>query len=269
MYYAIQENVFREENYDSIIRAVQRLGLPYEVVPVSSDFYEVLHLTTRRKDVFPFGSVKMSRTARAMDWHPGSMLNDNHDYEVYSKHYGDNMLNYDSRVIRFGDADFFSVEPFFARPTLDSKAFTGKVFDMGTWEELHRLSNGREHVLNDDTLVQVASVKRIQREMRFWVVNGIIVTASTYKMGSIVTTTPPIDPDAYHFCKKMVDVFQLARAFVMDVCLSNDEYKVVECGCINSAGFYNADIQKLILALEGTFGNNNTSSEWMGRPVNF
>ena len=39
----------------------------------------------------------------------------------------------------------------------------------------------------------------------------------------------------------------------MDVCLTNGEYKIVECGCTNSAGFYMADMQKLLMALEDAF----------------
>lgn len=52
----------------------------------------------------------------------------------------------------------------------------------------------------------------------------------------------------------MVKIYQLAEAFVMDICevLVNDkpEYKIVECGCFNSAGFYKADMYKMIEALE-------------------
>jgi len=48
----------------------------------------------------------------------------------------------------------------------------------------------------------------------------------------------------------MVDKFQIARTFTIDVCLSNDEWKIVECGSTACAGFYDADIQKIIMALE-------------------
>lgn len=48
----------------------------------------------------------------------------------------------------------------------------------------------------------------------------------------------------------MVDIYQLADCFVIDVCLCDDEWKIVECGCINSAGFYKSDLHRLIMELE-------------------
>ena len=57
MYYIVQENVFKEENYDNLIMALDRLELPYEVVKVLP-FVETIEFKTDRKDVFPFGSLK-------------------------------------------------------------------------------------------------------------------------------------------------------------------------------------------------------------------
>ena len=45
-------------------------------------------------------------------------------------------------------------------------------------------------------------------------------------------------------------IYQLADAFVIDVCLADDEWKIVECGCINCAGFYKSDLMKLLISLE-------------------
>jgi len=59
-----------------------------------------------------------------------------------------------------------------------------------------------------------------------------------------------VDKDAYTFCKKMVNLFELNDAFVMDLALTENGYKIIECGCINSAGFYRADMQKLLIAIE-------------------
>ena len=51
----------------------------------------------------------------------------------------------------------------------------------------------------------------------------------------------------------MVDIYQLADAFVIDVCRTKDGLKIVECNCINCSGFYNIDEQKLIVSLEENF----------------
>jgi len=261
MYYIVQENVFRESNYDNLIHSLDRLELDYEIVKVLP-FIEDFEFKTDRKDIFPFGSLKMARLSQKYGWYPGSQMNDNHDYMVYKDYYKDNLLNYDSKIIKISDESFFSENLFFARPTKDTKVFTGQVFDMYTWREsvkngLHNANEARKQgfpsVLDEDTEVQICSIKEIRQEIRFWIVKGKIVTASQYKLGTRVLTSDIIDQDAYDFCKKMIDIFQLNEAFVMDLALTKEGYKIIECGCINCAGFYAADMQKLLISLEENF----------------
>ena len=45
-----------------------------------------------------------------------------------------------------------------------------------------------------------------------------------------------------------------ARAFVLDLCDTPDGIKIVEAGCINAAGFYAADMQLLLMAIENMSG---------------
>ena len=253
MYYIIQENVFKEENYNNLLLALDRLELPYEIVKILP-FVDSFKFKTNRKDVFPFGAVKMSRISKKLDWYPGSQLNDNHDFMVYREFYKENLLNFDSKIIKFGD-DFFQKERFFARPTKDTKVFSGKEFDMGEWRKFKEesLNNGHSTLLDVNTEIQISSVKKIQQEIRFWIVKGEIITASQYTLGGRYCLNDNIDQAAYDFCKKMVNIFELNDTFVMDVCLVNNKYKIVECGCTNSAGFYKADLQKLIFSLEKAF----------------
>ena len=51
----------------------------------------------------------------------------------------------------------------------------------------------------------------------------------------------------------MISIYQPAEAFVMDICLTPDGWKIVEINCINCSGFYNGDMQKLLIALENYF----------------
>jgi len=254
MYYIVQENVFRETNYDNLIKALDRLQFDYEIVKVLP-FIEEFEVKTERKDIFPFGSLKMARLSQKMGWYPGSQMNDNHDYMVYKDYYKENLLNYDSKIIKFGDIEFYNYDIFFARPTKDTKVFTGQVFDLQSWREFRyaALTNGHTTLLDENTDIQISSVKQIQKEIRFWIVGGKIITASQYKLGSRVILSDLVDPIAYDFCNDMIKLFQLNEAFVMDLALTKDGYKIIECGCINCAGFYAADMQKLIVSLEEYF----------------
>ena len=253
MYYVVQENVFNETNYDNLVLALDKLSLPYEIVKVKA-FINSFTVHTKRKDVFPFGSLKMARLSTKRGWRPGSQMNANHDYLVYRDYYKENLLNYDSHIQKFGD-DFFNKELFFARPTKDTKVFTGRVFDMQEWRDFvtYSLTNGHSTLLDIDTEIQISTVKKIQQEIRFWIVRGEIVTASQYRLGNRLVLSDDIDKAAYKFCYKMIDIFQLNDAFVMDLALTENGYKIVECGCINCAGFYKADMQKLLMKLEDSF----------------
>ena len=102
MYYIVQENIFREENYNNLIIALDRLEFSYEIVQVIP-FVETMKFKTKRTDIFPFGSLKMARISNQYGWKPGSQMNDNHDFMVYKDYYKDNLLNWDSKIIKFGD----------------------------------------------------------------------------------------------------------------------------------------------------------------------
>jgi hypothetical protein len=56
---------------------------------------EFTDFVTERKDIFVFGSVKLAHIGARKGWNPGSMFNENHDFEVYSKHYKGHLLNED------------------------------------------------------------------------------------------------------------------------------------------------------------------------------
>ena len=92
-------------------------------------------------------------------------------------------------------------------------------------------------------------------EERLWAVGGKIVTASSYKIGSRVVYTN-YDDESYFvdFAQKMIDIYQPAEAFVIDISLANDKLQVIEINNINAAGFYDCNMIKLITALENNFG---------------
>jgi len=251
MYYIIQENLFREEGFTKLINFMERFHMDYELVTVKSGTDEVEYKTDR-KDVFCFGALKLARVTKNTGWYPGCLITENHDYEVYSKHYKENLLNYDSKIIKISEQIDFT-QDLFIRPTMDSKIFTGKVFKKYDWEETqYYLLNDKTYqkTVTPETLIQVAKPKFITQEIRFWIVDGKIVTQSTYRRGTFLVYDNIVDADAIEFVQKMIDIYCVEKCFTMDVCLSNEGWKIVECGSISCAGFYDSDIQKLIMALE-------------------
>lgn len=253
MYYIIQDRLFNEDAWDDLIVALERLELEYEIVQVLP-FVEDFEFKTTRKDVFCFGALKMARLAPKYGWTPGVLMTPNHDYQVYKEYYKENLLNYDSKIYKFGE-DFDWNGDFFARPTLDSKVFTGKVFTMEDWKEFRdrSLIDGHSTSLTKDTDIQVSTIKKIQKEFRFFIVNGKIVTGSLYREGFFIRHDNIVDDGAKDFCNEMIKLFQLAPTFVMDIAQVNGEYKIIECGCTNCAGFYKANLPSLLMAIEDHF----------------
>lgn len=194
----------------------------------------------------------MARISKKYGWIPGALITENHDYNVYSKYYKDNLLNYDSRVVDFGDDFIWEYDQHFIRPCLDSKSFTGKVYEKKEWDDFRSrmLSHPDDTSLRSDSKIQVAVQKKITQEVRCWVVKGKIVTQSTYRRGSFLVYDNIVDQDALDFVQDMVNIYQLADTFVIDVCLTDKGWKIVECGSTSCAGFYDADMQKLIMSLE-------------------
>ncbi|MGB1216923.1 MAG: hypothetical protein ACPG5P_03560, partial [Saprospiraceae bacterium] len=162
MYYIIQENVFREIHYDRIIEAIERLELPYEIIKVGQK--DGLHFETQRKDVFCFGSTKLARLGQKYAWNPGSLMNENHDYLIYSKYWKDEMLNGDSLIKRLDSVVDFSTGNKFIRPTKDSKIFTGKVFKEVDWQTMQE--RALQSPVAENALIQIATPKKIYQEVR-------------------------------------------------------------------------------------------------------
>lgn len=246
MYYIVQEDVFREENYQLLIDGLERLGLEYEIVKVRP-FVEELEYNTDRKDVFVFGSVKLARLAKQYDWVPGSLMYEGNQFDMLCS-YGEHLLNADAHVYHITDSIEWYFDEMFIRPCADDKSFTGRVFNEKEWKEYKStlIANG----LSVDTLIQVAAPKKIYQERRYYVIGGKVVTGSQYKAGSRVVTSGTPDEIMEEFAQKMVDRFALAKAFVIDITRTPEGLKVVEAGCINCAGFYKCDLQKVLMALE-------------------
>jgi hypothetical protein len=255
MFYIIQTNLFREEKHQELMDIMVRHGFEHELVTFEQfeGHNKINFITDRKENVFCFGAVKMAHLAKEHGWTPGSMMNENHDFEVYSKGFGmENMLNGDAVFMNLKDKIPFDDFLFHARPTKDTKLFSGSVFTHESWYEWVETKKGNERVV-------LSPRKDIQQEVRCWVVGGKVVTASRYKIGNRVIAKNYDDEVGYiNFAQSMVDKYQPAKAFVIDVCLTNDEYKIVEVNCINCAGFYDANMYKLISALEECF--NTTES---------
>jgi hypothetical protein len=203
------------------------------------------------------GATTLNRVAKERNWRPGTFLNDNFDFEIWRDGYGaDCVLNGDARVCTIGEAHTLDVtEDVFVRPTDDSKAFTGQTMDAEQFKiwynHINKLSDIQKgNGPRSDTQIVVSSVKNIKAEYRFFVVNRTVVTGSMYKLGNTVMSSSRIDEHVRRFADEMTFHWEPADAYVIDVAETDQGMKVVEINNINSAGFYDCDVQKIVMAIE-------------------
>lgn len=252
MYYLIQKNVFQDPRYDTIFRVMEELDLEYEQVefkPRSIEF----NVDTKRKDVFVYCSVKLAKVSASFDWKPGSFYGNNHEFEHYSKGYGEHTINHGSFICTLADSiDWAKHSKLFIKPSKDAKVFTGKVFNALEWkdfvyEKLHDPSNER---VSESTLIQVSKPHTIIKEARVWVVGEKVVTSSYYKFHGDVPFEETVATEGLDFAQRMAHMYNVADAYVMDIALTLEGWKIMEVNCINSAGFYKGDVKSIVVALE-------------------
>ena len=268
MYWVIQNNLYNEYGYNKLMDVINRMGIPHRVVRVIPftnyliDFnFDIASYKGNIDDIpnieidtnqliMTCGGTSLGRIAKVHKWFPGYFYNDNMDFSAWRDNWKTELFNYDAVVCKFKDVPK-QQKDFFIRPTKDNKAFSGTVMSWDHFEKWQKdVMNDRLPQLNGDTEVMAASTKKIYTETRYFVVDGKIITASQYKIGSQVIYSSLIDDDNLKYAKSVIEQWQPDRAFVIDIADTPDGFKIMECNAINSAGFYDCDVSKIVLAIE-------------------
>jgi len=275
MHWILQENLFKESEWENLVGALERFNLPYsvhKVVPFVGELIPEVHNESGTK-VICFGSYSLRHAAKKNGWTPGVYDLFDQNFEVQKLHWGDMLLNYSATVMPLRDANIPWDLPAFIRPIDDSKYFAGRVFEAGEWNTwANSIVDGADYGngLTPDTKVQICRPTNIIAEWRYWIVDQKIITRSLYKRGGKVIYSNkdwdiPREADWFATTVLKTDLtsgvrgitleasnsgWRPADAFVLDICQTADGFKIVEINTINSAGFYAANITDLVLALE-------------------
>ena len=254
MHWILQENLFKESEWQNLIGALERFGLAYSVHKVIPFIGELVPAATPAEGakVICFGSYSMRHTAQAQHWQPGVYDLFAQNFTVQKQYWGERLLNFDAEVIAFKHAVI--TDDTFIRPIDDSKYFAGRVFSAAEFNDWQHkvcvLEDDYGTSLTGETLIQLCRPKNIFAEYRYWIVAGQIVTRSLYKRGDRVFYSDQVDSRFDAYVQETIALWQPHSAFVIDVCDTADGMRVVEINTLNAAGFYAGDVQKLVLALE-------------------
>lgn len=252
MFFLIQKNIYLDPDHYKVFEALEELNIEYDTINIPPNATEIEY-ETNRNDVFVYGSVTIARLAKQKKcWIPGSFYGGNHLYENYSKHYGKNLLNSEAKVYKISDEiTWIEGQTQFIKPFEEAKIFTGKVFTEAEWKdfvfEALKSTNNR---IDENALVQVSETKKTFKEARIWIVGGEIIDGGYYKLSDEVPFEERVSNDGLTFARQMIQLYNVEEAFVMDICLTDEGWKIVEINCINSSGFYpNTNVRSIIKAL--------------------
>ncbi|MBX7226464.1 MAG: ATP-grasp domain-containing protein [Chitinophagales bacterium] len=253
MYFLVQSNIYSDPDHHRIFAALDELNIDYETIELLSTD-ESVSVQQDRQDVFVYGSVKLARLAKQnTNWYPGSFYGGNHLFEVYAKHYTNHLLNYSTEIFKFGDKLKWEMgETKFIKPYEMAKLFTGKVFYESEWNDFveENTLHPRTPLLTPSSLMQASVPQHIIKEARLWIVGKQVVQSVYYRFHGDIVYESDVSIDGIEFAKEMIALFNVAEAFVMDICLTYDGWKIVEINCINSAGFFpKVDVKTLIKTL--------------------
>jgi hypothetical protein len=273
MHWILEDNI-TDFGYQWLIKVLERYGIKYTLVKVvpyeniliapSFDTFERQPNQNDNIDIenntpiFPFGTMGLSRVAGIRNWNPGALTNDEFTFEKWSAGFGlDNLLNSESIIMAFCDELELPDSMFFARPCMDNKSFSGQVISRTQfleWQKTILDINDPLSKLNKDTMITIAPFKNIMTEARMFIFDGKVVTGSYYKFGCEVRYEEVKNGDpVIDYTNDIVKDYQPAKAFVIDIALTDDGYKIIEINGINSVGLYNADVDKFVQAVMNTF----------------
>lgn len=257
--FVIQHNLISETDMISMKHALVRNKIPYEEVKVVP-FTKELPKFIMDEDNIYYGSTTFIANLyeqlkpKGVFFDPKKFLISN-----YIDQWGKYMLNDGADIcsipefIKRAEKEygFKDDHKLFIRPDADDKSFDGQVMTFGeikNWKENLIQYDNTKSLLEID--VVVAEPYNIRKEWRNFIVNEKIVTSSLYRKDfKLNKSAIDIPLEMLDFVQNRIVEYQPASAFAIDIALCGDEYYIIECGCINSVGFYHGDIEKILLAL--------------------
>lgn len=260
--WVIQNNLIAENDLKVIQNSCKNLGVEFEevlVVPFSS---ELPKFTLDNKTNIYYGSTTfMNNIYKELKQPIGLFYNhETFSMENYLEKWGGYMLNSGAKVVTVFDILTIGYEDvnddYFVRPNGDGKEFDGQVMKLKFLKpflERHCLYDSSVTV---NTKILIGPAYNIHKEWRNYIVDGQIVTSSLYRENfKLKKSSSDIPESMLKFVEDRIREYQPHSNFAIDIASTHDgTYYIIECGCLNSVGFYHADISKIVEKVSEKFG---------------
>src|SRR5581483_3254990 len=216
MLWGIQTNLGKETS-QQLIDACNATGTPYVgLLCIPFSFAPLPDLPTDAPTIF-WGSIGFIKPIwKSEKWTPGVIFNENFDYQVWSKKWGDHCLNSGAQVTTLTEFCKQEHPPdslHFVRPCADDKSFTGQVIEFGDMLEWMDRILGVDDGYFARTPVAVSEPFAIEYEWRLYMLNGRAMSGSQYKKNFQSVRSPIIPREVIEFGEKMASIWSPAVLF--------------------------------------------------------
>lgn len=252
--WVIQNNLIAEKDLKEIQEVCVEMGVEFEEVKIIPFSYELPYFTIDEKTNIYYGSTTFMNNLYYKYNKPIGLFYDEKTFSMinYLDKWGEYMLNSDAKVKKVRDVLHATIHQIeynvFIRPDGDGKEFDGQVIPLSKVNDLLQRHLNYDSPLNLDSKILIGPAYNIHKEWRNYVVDGKIVTSSLYRQNfKLKKSNEDIPQSMLNFTNDRIKEYQPHRNFAIDIASTHDgEYYIIECGCLNSVGFYSCDIKKLI-----------------------
>lgn len=262
--WVVQNNLSSDrKTYIDMVNAFIKHNIPYQLIDVIPFDDKLPEFNRNNFNIFYGSTTFMNNIYKDKELRNGLFFNpETFRIDNYLQKWGKRMLNSDGKITTFKNLqnlNFKEEELLFIRPLDDSKIFDGQLItfnEIKNWKNKIRVI--KDSVLTEDTEILIGEPYKLNKEWRNFIVNGKVIASSRYTKNGILSKDGTDTPqDMIEFCELSCNIYTPHNVFVMDVTETGGEYYIVECGCINSTGFYNANIESIIVSLTNYVKENN------------
>lgn len=265
--WVLQNNLIAENDRAQLQEACKDIGVEFEEVLVIPFSEELPEFTQDDKTNIYYGSTTMMNNVYELLDKPKGLFYNHETFsmENYIEKWGEHMLSSEATIMTVSDfISGFSTSDrkYFVRPNGDGKEFDGQVGDILEIREMLERMMEYDGPLELDSKILVGPAYNIHKEWRNYIVDGEIVTSTRYRNNFRLSKSgTDIPEDMLQFVRDRMKEYQPHDVFAMDIAsIKHDDgtmhYYIIECGCMNSVGFYHADIKKYVKGVTEYLGND-------------
>jgi ATP-grasp domain, R2K clade family 3 len=257
--FVIQYNLMHEQSLLKIKTALEQNKIPHIFVGLIPFSHEIIYdKPIIGTEYIPYGSTSFTEVTYGLNWRGQYFNPATFRAEVWNTMRVD-MVNAGNCTMTIKEALVYLStinipnHKMFLRPCEDLKSFSGQVMEISeaiTWlNSALSISSSSNDLLTLDTSIVVAEQKDIQAEWRYFIIGGVIISGSMYRRNGILYKEEVTEFSVLEEAQRIADKWLPSECCVMDLALVEDEIKVLEFNTINACGFYNHNVNNIIVSL--------------------